>query len=181
MKTSALAIPDVFLIEPKVFGDDRGFFFESFNQGRFEAAVGKRVDYLQYSHSRSMKNVFRGLHYQNQQPQSKLVRVLQVEVFDIVVNLRKSSRAFGHWAGEVLTTENKQHLWVPEGFAHGFVVLSDIAEFLYKTMNCYAPAHERCILWNGPPLQINWPKSVQPILSAKDTEGKLFSEAEVFA
>ncbi len=181
MKAIPLAISDVMLIEPKVFGDERGFFFESFNQAQFEEAIGKPVQFVQDNHSRSVKNVLRGLHYQIQQPQGKLVRVVQGEVFDVAVDLRKSSKTFGQWVGEVLSADNKRQLWVPEGFAHGFVVLSDTAEFLYKTTDYYAPAHERCILWNDPTLRIQWPDGIQPILSAKDAQGKAFTEAEVFA
>ena len=181
MKAAPLAIPDVVLIEPKVFGDERGFFFESFNQAQFEAAVGKPVQFVQDNHSRSVKNVLRGLHYQIQQPQGKLVRVVHGEVFDVAVDLRKSSKTFGQWVGEILSADNKRQLWVPEGFAHGFVVLSDTAEFLYKTTDYYAPAHERCILWNDETLAIHWPAGIQPILSAKDAQGKAFVDAEVFA
>ena len=181
MKALPLAIPDVVLIEPKVFGDERGFFFESFNQAQFEEAIGKPVQFVQDNHSRSVKNVLRGLHYQIQQPQGKLVRVVQGEVFDVAVDLRKSSKTFGQWVGEVLSADNKRQLWVPEGFAHGFVVLSDTAEFLYKTTDYYAPAHERCILWNDATLSIQWPDRMKPILSAKDAQGKAFTEAEVFA
>lgn len=181
MKATPLAIPDVILFEPKVFGDDRGFFFESFNHRRFEEAVGKPVNFVQDNHSRSVKNVLRGLHYQIQQPQGKLVRVVQGEVFDVAVDLRKSSKTFGQWVGETLSADNKRQLWIPEGFAHGFVVLSETAEFLYKTTDYYAPAHERCILWNDATLAIQWPAGIQPILSAKDAQGKLFIEAEVFA
>ena len=181
MKAIPLAIPDVVLIEPKVFGDERGFFFESFNQAQFEEAIGKPVQFVQDNHSRSVKNVLRGLHYQIQQPQGKLVRVVQGEVFDVAVDLRKSSKTFGQWVGEVLSADNKRQLWVPEGFAHGFVVLSDTAEFLYKTTDYYAPAHERCILWNDATLSIQWPDRMKPILSAKDAQGKAFTEAEVFA
>lgn len=181
MKVTPLAIPDVFLIEPKVFGDERGFFFESFNQAQFQTAIGRPAQFVQDNHSRSAKNVLRGLHYQIQQPQGKLVRVVQGEVFDVAVDLRKSSSSFGRWVGEILSAENKHQLWVPEGFAHGFVVLSDTAEFLYKTTDYYAPAHERCILWNDTTLQIEWPKGIQPILSAKDAQGSTFTEAEVFA
>lgn len=181
MKVTPLAIPDVVLIEPKVFGDERGFFFESFNQTQFEEAIGKPVQFVQDNHSRSVKNVLRGLHYQIQQPQGKLVRVVQGEVFDVAVDLRKSSKTFGLWVGEVLSADNKRQLWVPEGFAHGFVVLSDTAEFLYKTTDYYAPDHERCICWNDPTLRIQWPDGVQPILSTKDAQGQAFTEAEVFA
>jgi len=181
MKAIPLAIPDVVLIEPQVFGDERGFFFESFNQAQFEAAVGKPVRFVQDNHSRSVKNVLRGLHYQIQQPQGKLVRVMQGEVFDVAVDLRKSSKTFGQWVGEILSAENKRQLWVPEGFAHGFVVLSDTADFLYKTTDYYAPAHERCILWYYTTLQIEWPEGIHPILSTKDALGQSFTEAEVFA
>jgi dTDP-4-dehydrorhamnose 3,5-epimerase len=181
MKATPLAIPDVVLIEPKVFGDERGFFFESFNQAQFEAAIGKPVQFVQDNHSRSAKNVLRGLHYQIRQPQGKLVHVVQGEVFDVAVDLRKSSPSFGQWVGTILSAENKRLLWIPEGFAHSFVVLSDTAEFLYKTTDYYDPAHERCILWNDTTLQIEWPKGIQPILSAKDAQGSTFTEAEVFA
>ena len=181
MKVTALAIPDVLLIEPQVFGDDRGFFFESFNQAQFEAAVGKNVSFVQDNHSRSVKNVLRGLHYQIQQPQGKLVRVVQGEVFDVAVDIRKSSPTFGKWVGEVLSTENKRQMWVPEGFAHGFVVLSDTAEFLYKITDQYAPQYERCIVWNDASLAINWPIQGEPVLSGKDAQGAAFATAEVFA
>ena len=181
MKATPLTIPDVILIEPKVFGDERGFFFESFNQAQFEQAIGKSVQFVQDNHSRSSKHVLRGLHYQIQQPQGKLVRVVQGEVFDVAVDLRKRSKTFGQWVGEILSAENKRQLWIPEGFAHGFVVLSDTAEFLYKTTDYYAPAHERCILWNDETLAIHWPAGIQPILSAKDAQGKAFVDAEVFA
>lgn len=181
MKATSLNIPDVLLIEPKIFGDERGFFFESFNQARFEEAIGQPVRFVQDNHSRSVKNVLRGLHYQIQQPQGKLVRVVQGEVFDVAVDLRKSSKTFGQWAGEILSAENKRQLWVPEGFAHGFVVLSETAELLYKTTDFYVPAHERCILWNDITLQIAWPKEIEPILSAKDTQGQPFTQADVFA
>ncbi|KXK48338.1 dTDP-4-dehydrorhamnose 3,5-epimerase [Nitrosomonas europaea] len=181
MKVTPFAIPEVVLIEPKVFGDERGFFFESFNQARFEETVGREINFVQDNHSRSVKNVLRGLHYQIQQPQGKLVRVVQGEVFDVAVDLRKSSPTFGRWVGQVLSAENKHQLWIPEGFAHGFVVLSDTAEFLYKTTDYYAPAHERCLLWNDPVLNIQWPLGIAPVLSAKDTQGKPFNEVEVFA
>jgi len=181
MKATPLAIPDVILFEPKVFGDDRGFFFESFNQRRFEEAVGKPVTFVQDNHSRSVKNVLRGLHYQIQQPQGKLVRVVQGEVFDVAVDLRRSSETFGQWVGAHLSAENKHQLWVPEGFAHGFVVLSETAEFLYKTTDYYAPEHERCILWSDLQLGIVWPKCIEPILSPKDALGSLFINAEIFS
>mgnify|MGYP000340659013 CR=1 FL=1 len=181
MNAQRLAIPDVVLIEPKVFGDDRGFFFESFNHARFEEAIGRPVQFVQDNHSRSAQHVLRGLHYQIQQPQGKLVRVVQGEVFDVAVDLRKSSPTFGQWVGEVLSAHNKRQLWVPEGFAHGFVVLSDTAEVLYKTTDYYAPAFERSILWNDETVAIDWPAGIQPILSAKDAQGKPFAESEVFA
>lgn len=181
MKCTPLAIPEVVLIEPNVFGDERGFFFESFNQARFEAAIGRSVQFVQDNHSRSAKNVLRGLHYQIQQPQGKLVRVVQGEVFDVAVDLRKSSPNFGKWVGEILSAENKRQLWVPEGFAHGFVVLSESAEFLYKTTDYYAPQYERCIFWNDATLGIAWPQGIQPVLSAKDAKGLPFRESEVFA
>lgn len=180
MKVTPLSIPDVFLIEPQVFGDERGFFFESFNQAKFEAAIGRQVAFVQDNHSRSAKNVLRGLHYQIRQPQGKLVRVVQGEVFDVAVDLRKGSPTFGRWVGEVLSAENKRQLWVPEGFAHGFVVLSDTAEFLYKTSDYYAPEHERCIIWSDPNLKIEWPISTAPTISLKDARGQQFLQAEVF-
>ncbi|TNF54779.1 MAG: dTDP-4-dehydrorhamnose 3,5-epimerase [Burkholderiales bacterium] len=180
MKATPQAIPEVILFEPKVFGDDRGFFFESFNHARFEEAVGKPVKFVQDNHSRSVKGVLRGLHYQVQQAQGKLVRVVQGAVFDVAVDIRKSSPTFGKWVGALLTAENKHQFWVPEGFAHGFVVLSDTAEFLYKTTDYYAPAHERSILWNDPDLGIDWTTDVAPILSAKDQAAKPLCQAEVF-
>lgn len=180
MKATPLAIPEIILIEPKVFGDERGFFFERFNQAQFEQAIGKPLQFVQDNHSRSAKNVLRGLHYQLRQPKANVVHVVQGEVFDVTVDLRKNSKTFGQWVGEILSAENKRQLWIPEGFAHGFVVLSDTAEFLYKTTNYYAPAHERCILWSDATLAIQWPAGIQPILSAKDALGKSFIEAEVF-
>jgi dTDP-4-dehydrorhamnose 3,5-epimerase len=164
-----------------VFGDDRGFFFESFNQAKFEAAIGRQVSFVQDNHSRSVKNVLRGLHYQIQQPQGKFVRVVQGEVFDVAVDLRKSSPTFGQWVGEMLSAENKRQLWVPEGFAHGFVVLTETAEFLYKTTDYYAPEHERSIAWNDPAIAIQWPTDGEPVLSAKDHQGKSLADAEHFA
>ena len=181
MKATPLSIPDVVLFEPKVFGDDRGFFYESFNQAQFEAAIGKPVTFVQDNHSRSAKGVLRGLHYQIQQPQGKLVRVTQGEVFDIAVDIRKSSPTFGQWVGEILSADNKRQLWVPQGFAHGFVVLSDTAEFLYKTTDYYAPQFERCIVWNDASLAIDWPVQGTPALSGKDAQGTTFKAAEVFA
>jgi dTDP-4-dehydrorhamnose 3,5-epimerase len=181
MTVTRLAIPDVLLIEPKVFGDDRGFFFESYNHARFEEAAGKSLTFVQDNHSRSRKNVLRGLHYQIQQPQGKLVRVVQGAVFDVAVDIRKSSPTFGQWVGEILSEENKRQLWVPEGFAHGFVVLSDSADFLYKTTDYWAPQHERCIVWNDPAIGIQWPAGIEPMLSGKDAQGQSFQDAEVFA
>ncbi len=181
MKATRLAIPEVVLIEPKVFGDARGFFFESFNQKAFNEATGTNHQFVQDNHSRSAKGVLRGLHYQIQQPQGKLVRVVRGAVIDVAVDIRKSSPTFGQWVAEELSEDNHRQLWVPPGFAHGFVVLSDTAEFLYKTTDYYAPAHERCILWNDETLAIHWPAGIQPILSAKDAQGKAFVDAEVFA
>jgi len=177
---SALAIPDVLLIEPQVFGDARGFFFESFNHARFEAAIGRSVTFAQDNHSRSAHNVLRGLHYQVQQPQGKLVRVVHGAVFDVAVDIRRSSPTFGQWVGEVLSAENRRQLWVPEGFAHGFLVLSEAAEFLYKTTDYYAPAFERSIAWNDSALAIQWPIQGEPNLSAKDQQAPSFAKAEHF-
>jgi len=181
MQIQTTAIPDVLIIEPTVFGDDRGFFYESFNQKRFAELTGVMRDFVQDNHSKSAKGVLRGLHYQIQQPQGKLVRVTAGEVFDVAVDLRKSSPTFGHWVGVTLSAENKRQLWVPEGFAHGFVVTSDHAEFLYKTTDYWAPEFERSILWNDPAIGIEWPLNTEPLLSGKDKVGKLLSDAEVFA
>lgn len=178
MKATPTRIPDVLLIEPKVFGDDRGFFFESFNRRAFHEATGLNVDFVQDNHSKSARNVLRGLHYQVGQPQGKLVRVTQGEVFDVAVDIRKGSPTYGQWVGEILSAENKKQLWIPAGLAHGFVVLSETAEFLYKTTDYYAPQHERCIAWNDPDLAIAWPIEGQPLLSAKDAAGAAFREAE---
>lgn len=174
------AIPEVLILEPKVFGDDRGFFFESFNQRQFEQAVGYSVNFVQDNHSRSSQGVLRGLHYQIQQSQGKLVRCTQGIVFDVAVDLRQSSLTFGHWVGIELSAENKRQLWVPEGFAHGFVTLSESAEFLYKTTDYYAPEHERCIVWSDPTLAIDWPLNEAPVLSGKDAKGTSFTEADYF-
>lgn len=181
MKVIPTAIPDVLLIEPRVFGDERGFFFESFNARNFAELTGVTLDFVQDNHSRSAKNVLRGLHYQIKQPQGKLVRVVAGEVFDVAVDVRKSSPTFGQWAGFNLSAENKRMAWIPPGFAHGFVVLSDFAEFLYKTTDYWSPEHERCILWNDPVLAIDWQTRETPQLSAKDREGRLLADAEVFA
>jgi dTDP-4-dehydrorhamnose 3,5-epimerase len=181
MQIQTTSIPGVVVIEPKVFGDDRGFFYESFNERRFKELTGSAPNFVQDNHSKSARNVLRGLHYQIQQPQGKLVRVVAGEVFDVAVDIRKSSPTFGRWVGVVLSAENKRQLWVPEGFAHGFVVTSDSAEFLYKTTDYWAPEHERCIRWNDPAIGIEWPLAATPLLSAKDANGKFLEEAEVFA
>lgn len=180
MQVTPTSIPEVLLIEPKVFGDDRGFFFESFNHAEFEKAIGKKVTFVQDNHSRSSKNVLRGLHYQISQPQGKLVRVVQGEVFDVAVDMRKSSNTFGKWVGEVLSSENKRQLWVPEGFAHGFFVLSETAEFLYKTTDYYAPKYERSVIWNDRDIGIQWPQSIHPSLSTKDSQAMALKDAEYF-
>ena len=180
MKATRLAIPDVVLIEPKVFGDARGFFFESFNQKAFNEATGTNHAFVQDNHSRSSQGVLRGLHYQIQQPQGKLVRVARGRVWDVTVDIRKSSPTFGQWVGAELSEDNQHQLWVPPGFAHGFVVLSESADFLYKTTDYYAPEHERCIAWNDPQLAIAWPIAGAPSLSAKDMQGLAFAQAPVY-
>lgn len=174
------AIPDVVIFEPKVFGDDRGFFFESYNENAFHAATGLHPNFVQDNHSRSAKGVLRGLHYQIQQPQGKLVRVVVGEVFDVAVDIRTSSATFGQWFGTHLSAENHCMMWVPPGFAHGFLVLSEVAEFLYKTTDFYAPQHERCICWDDPTIGIQWPLDGAPGLSVKDQQGVLLDNAEVF-
>lgn len=182
MKATPLAIPEVILFEPKVFGDDRGFFFESFSQQRFDEAVGQHYDFVQDNHSRSSRGVLRGLHYQlPPHAQGKLVRVVEGEVFDVAVDIRRSSPTFGQWVGAHLSAENQHQLWVPPGFAHGFVVLSESAQFLYKTTSYYAPASERSIMWNDPQLGIGWPGDAAPSLSAKDAVASRFVDAEAFA
>ena len=178
MKATPTRIPDVLVIEPKVFGDERGFFYESYNQQAFQQATGLDATFVQDNHSKSARNVLRGLHYQLAQPQGKLVRVTQGEVFDVAVDIRKGSPTYGQWVGEILSAENKKQLWIPAGLAHGFVVLSETAEFLYKTTDYYAPQQERCIAWNDPDLAIAWPIEGQPLLSAKDAAGAAFREAE---
>lgn len=180
MIVTPTSIPDVIILEPKVFGDNRGFFFESFNQQAFNKAIGQEVQFVQDNHSRSAKNVLRGLHYQIQQPQGKLVRVIQGAVFDVAVDIRKSSPTFGQWTGIELSEENHRQLWVPAGFAHGFLVLTDSAEFLYKTTDYYAPEFERCIAWNDPSIGVHWPIEDDPQLSGKDQQGVLLNSAEVF-
>ncbi|MFI8582255.1 dTDP-4-dehydrorhamnose 3,5-epimerase [Ectopseudomonas khazarica] len=182
MKVIETALPEVLILEPQVFGDERGFFFESFNAKRFAEATGLQRDFVQDNHSRSARGVLRGLHYQLQQTQGKLVRVSAGEVYDVAVDVRRSSANFGKWVGVHLSAENKRQLWVPEGFAHGFLVLSDYAEFLYKTTDYYAPAHERCIYWDDAQLAIDWPlDGLTPQLSLKDQQGVSLSEAETFA
>jgi len=181
MKATRLAIPEVVLIEPQVFGDARGFFFESFNQKTFNEATGTNHPFVQDNHSRSSQGVLRGLHYQIQQPQGKLVRVARGKVWDVAVDIRKSSPTFGQWVGAELSEDNQHQLWVPPGFAHGFVVLSESADFLYKTTDYYAPEHERCIAWNDPQLGIRWPYEGEPRLSAKDAQGLTLAAAEVFS
>ncbi|MDZ4202923.1 MAG: dTDP-4-dehydrorhamnose 3,5-epimerase [Gallionella sp.] len=181
MQAIPTAIPDLLIIEPKVFGDARGFFYESFNLKAFGQLTGRSVDFVQDNHSCSAQGVLRGLHYQVNQVQGKLVRVTRGEVFDVVVDIRKSSPTFGQSVGINLSAENKRMLWIPEGFAHGFLVLSEQAEFLYKTTDYWAPEHERCIAWNDPDLAIDWPLSVAPLLSAKDAAGTPFRQAELFA
>lgn len=174
-------IPDVLIIEPRVFGDDRGFFFESYNERAFADKAGITAHFVQDNHSRSCQNVLRGLHYQIQQSQGKLVRAIVGTIFDVAVDIRKSSPTFGQWISCLISAENKRMLWVPAGFAHGFLVLSDYAEVLYKTTDYYAPQHERCILWNDPDLAIDWPLTADPILSAKDQGGQLFKSAEIYS
>ena len=174
-------IPDVLILEPKVFGDARGFFFESFNARDFAQVTGLNVDFVQDNHSKSAQGVLRGLHYQIQHPQGKLVRVVQGEVFDVAVDLRKSSATFGRWVGVHLNADNHRQLWVPPGFAHGFVVTSESAEFLYKTTDYWYPEHERSLLWSDPTVAIQWPLDTAPLLAAKDAAGRLLAEADVFA
>jgi dTDP-4-dehydrorhamnose 3,5-epimerase len=180
MKVLATAIPDLLMLEPQVFGDSRGFFLESYNQRDFARVTGVNPVFVQDNHSCSTRGVLRGLHYQVRQPQAKLVRVIAGEVFDVAVDLRKNSPTFGQWVGEYLSAENKRMMWIPQGFAHGFLVLSEHAEFLYKTTDYYAPEHERCIRWNDPDLDIRWPIDIEPQLSAKDLQGVPFEAAEVF-
>jgi dTDP-4-dehydrorhamnose 3,5-epimerase len=172
---------DVLVLEPAVFGDDRGFFFESYNERRFgEITELGNITFVQDNHSKSVRNVLRGLHYQIRQPQGKLVRVISGEIFDVCVDIRRSSPTFGQWMGITLSAENKRQLWIPEGFAHGFVAVSGSAECLYKTTDYWAPEHERCILWNDPAIGIQWPLDAVPLLAQKDQEGKLLADAEVF-
>ena len=180
MEAVKTSLQDVLILEPKVFADTRGFFFESFNARRFAELTGVTTPFVQDNHSRSQKGVLRGLHYQIRQPQGKLVRVVAGEVYDVAVDLRRSSPDFGKWTGVTLSAENKRIVWIPAGFAHGFVVLSDSAEFLYKTTDYWAPEHERCIRWNDSSLAITWPVSGDVLVSAKDAQGVAFADAEVF-
>ena len=180
MKITPCVIADVLLIEPRVFGDERGFFLESFNQRAFNEATRLDLQFVQDNHSRSARGVLRGLHYQIRQPQGKLVRVVRGAVFDVAVDLRRSSPSFGRWVGAELSADNHRQLWVPPGFAHGFRVLSDEADFLYKTTDYYAPEHERCLLWNDPGVGVHWPIDGEPLLSAKDRQGSLLAACETF-
>jgi dTDP-4-dehydrorhamnose 3,5-epimerase len=181
MKVTSAAIPDILIIEPQVFGDDRGYFFESFNRKKFEELTGCNVDFVQDNHSHSVRNVLRGLHYQIQHPQGKLVRVVQGSVLDVAVDIRKSSPAFGKHVAIELSAENKLMMWIPKGFAHGFAVLSETAEFLYKTTDYWYPEHERCIQWDDPTLKIEWKLRGDLIVSAKDAAGTRLAEAELFS
>ena len=182
MKVRPLSIPDVLLIEPNVYEDDRGFFFESFNQADFEKETNLSPIFVQENHSRSIKGVLRGLHYQlPPKAHDKLVRVVNGEIFDVVVDIRKGSSTFGKWIGEILTDKNKKQIWIPKGFAHGFLVVSESAEIIYKTTEEYAPKYERCIIWNDPKLNIDWGLKGEPILSNKDKKGELINNAEIFS
>ena len=180
MKVIATEIPDVLIIEPKVFGDDRGFFMESLNQVKWEKATGLNTTFVQDNHSRSSQGVLRGLHCQIKQPQGKLIRVIQGEVYDVAVDLRRSSPTCGKWVGAVLSADNKRQLWVPEGFAHGFLVLSESADVLYKATDSYAPEHERCIRWDDPQLNIDWPLQTPPALSLKDGSAPMLADVEYY-
>lgn len=180
MKIVPTPIPDVLIVEPRVFSDQRGFFFESYNEKEWRCLTGLNTHFVQDNHSRSVKGVLRGLHYQIRRPQGKLVRVVVGEVFDVAVDLRKQSPTFGRWTGTVLSEENRRQLWIPEGFAHGFLVLSDVAEFLYKATDYYAPQWERCVRWDDPELGIAWPFSGQPVLSEKDRNAPALRDAEAF-
>ncbi len=181
MKVTPTAIPEVLLIDPQVFGDDRGFFFESFNERKFAELTGVAAKFVQDNHSKSARNVLRGLHYQIKQPQGKLVRVIAGAIFDVVVDMRRSSPFFGRWVGEELSAENGRQIWVPPGFAHGFVVISETAECLYKTTDYWAPEYERSLIWNDPELAIDWPLTGEPMLSGKDSLGVTLANAESFA
>lgn len=180
MRVVPTSLPDVLMIEPTVFGDARGFFLESFNARDFAAASGLEIEFVQDNHSRSARGVLRGLHYQLCEPQGKLVRVVRGRVFDVAVDMRRSSPHFGHWAGAELSEDNHRQLWIPEGFAHGFLVLSESADFIYKTTAYYAPEHERCLAWNDPEVGIAWPLEGEPRLSAKDREGRALMQCEAY-
>ncbi|NJL00627.1 MAG: dTDP-4-dehydrorhamnose 3,5-epimerase [Spirulinaceae cyanobacterium RM2_2_10] len=180
MKIYPTNIPDVLLIEPRVFADERGFFFESYNQRAFQQQTGLTPEFVQDNHSRSRRHTLRGLHYQIQQAQAKLIRVIAGEVFDVAVDLRRNSPTFGQWTGSLLSAENKKQLWIPVGFAHGFVVRSEYAEVLYKTSDFYAPAHERCLRWDDPSLKIDWGLTVPPLVSVKDQRGAVLADASLF-
>ena len=180
MQVVTTKIPDLLILEPKVFGDDRGFFFESYNQTKFEHLTGVKAQFVQDNHSKSAAHVLRGLHYQIEQAQGKLVRVSHGSVFDVAVDLRRESSCFGQWVGVILSVENKRQMWIPAGFAHGFLTLEPDTEFLYKTTDYYAPQHERCLRWDDPTLAIDWPITERPSLSAKDKLGVDFSQADVF-
>lgn len=180
MNVIPTAIPDVLIVEPRVFGDERGFFYESFNTRKFKELTGLEPNFVQDNHSRSVKNTLRGLHYQIKQPQGKLVRVVSGAVFDVAVDIRKASPTFGRWVGQILSAENRQQLWIPVGFSHGFLVLSDYAELLYKATDYWAPEHERSMAWNDPDLGIAWPLAGEPILAVKDRSGWRLAEADVF-
>ena len=181
MNVIKTSLPEVIILEPPVFGDERGFFYESFNAKKFAGLTGLEVQFVQDNHSKSAKNVLRGLHYQILQAQGKLVRVTSGEVFDVAVDLRKSSPRFGQWTGATLSANNHRQIWIPPGFAHGFVVISDEAEFLYKTTDYWAPEHERCLQWDDPAIGIDWPMTELPVMSVKDQQGKSLADAEVFA
>ena len=181
MKATPGTLPDVVILEPLIFGDDRGFFLESYNKRTFQQLTGVKAEFVQDNHSRSARNVLRGLHYQLQQTQGKLIRVVAGEIFDVVVDLRRSSSSFGRWMGHRLSAQSKHMLWVPEGFAHGFLALSDGTEVLYKTTDYYAPEQERCVLWNDPDIGIDWPLSGAPVVSQKDSRGIPLKQAETFA
>jgi dTDP-4-dehydrorhamnose 3,5-epimerase len=181
LKVSRTDIPDVLIVEPRVFGDERGFFLESWNAREFRQAVGFDLHFVQDNHSRSKRGVLRGLHYQVSQPQGKLLRVVRGEIFDVAVDLRKSSSTFGRWVGFELSDRDHRQVWIPPGFAHGFLVLSESADFLYKTTDYYAPEHERCLIWNDPEVGIDWPLGCEPLLAAKDKLGVALRKAEVFA
>ncbi len=180
MKITSTDISDVLVVEPNVYGDERGFFFESFNQKHWHEKTGLNQSFVQHNHSRSTQGVLRGLHYQIRQPQGKLVRVIAGEVYDVAVDLRQNSPTFGKWVGDYLSADNRRQFWIPEGFGHGFVVLSDMAEFLYITTDFYATEHERCIIWNDPEINIDWPIDYDPTLSDKDAQGEFFKDAELY-